>query len=182
MVLAPISYLFHFEFVFVSEVKLFESEAHLLVNAHSCVDRCHHLSVVNQECHCDPFCVQFNGCCFDYNTVCLHTHVELLAKIRSTSQYIPSRLHRCTQFPFFGEGLFPLQAEFLVVASCPGSWSGSFIEAKCLEPFQVPDDMMKNVGTIQRWFVYDHIGLNFKNIYCAICNGRQPFQVTPFLL
>ena len=136
MVIAPIFYCFHCEFVFVSEVKLFETEAHLLVNAHSCVARCHHLSDVNQEFHCDPFCVQFNDCCFDYNTVCLHSHVELLAKIRSTSQFIPSRLHRCTKFPFFGEGLFPLHPEFLVVASCPGSWSGSVLKQSAWSHFR----------------------------------------------
>ena len=89
--------------------------------------------------------------------------------------------HVCKVFPFkvSYEGV---DLNILVVANCSKTWTGYFIQAKCQDTFEHAKEESQYNEVFQQWPVYDHIGINYKNIYCAICNGRKPFELTPFIV
>ena len=171
----------------ISEAIVSDVKIQILEDVHSCLSRCSSHSELTQQCYCDPFCNHFNDCCFDYNTKCLQNHTELLMTMNRRDTTLQSLAvppqHKCTLFPFsFVTHKYKVTTpqEFLVVASCPDTWTGSFVQIKCEAQLEDPQrEIQEDKGAFHRWFVFDNVGFNYKNIYCAICNGRKPLQLTP---
>ena len=106
----------YFTEIIVSNVKV-----NLLQDAHSCAGRCHQRPVeMTEACRCDPYCNEFNDCCFDYNTTCPNNNSDILMSTR-----------RIPIFPFAPMNNRDEEVNFLVIASCPDNWTGLEIRNKC---------------------------------------------------
>ncbi len=99
-------------------------------------------------CQCDAYCKHAGDCCMDYDETCQNEKV----KDNST-------MYECTD-------VYGLQdmGYALLVTRCSPSWNVSYIASRCATKSNAKH-------------VYDRRGVNYHNIYCAICNYIHPKQV-----
>ncbi len=99
-------------------------------------------------CQCDAYCKHFGDCCMDYDETCYHDPV-----VDNSGSYA------CTDV----YGLKDVHHAWLVTR-CSPSWNESYIESQC-------------TAKSNAMHVYDRSGVNYHNIFCAICNFLHPRQV-----
>ncbi len=117
----------------------------------TCEGRCNHQEFLN--CRCDSVCQDFGDCCIDYDdSECTES---------SNSTIISPEYYQCkSAISSLGENVY-------LVSQCPVSWNNGFIKSRCL-------DLSFSVH------VYDQSGVNFFNVFCALCHNRTIEDVTPW--
>ncbi|XP_038052418.1 uncharacterized protein LOC119725129 [Patiria miniata] len=146
-----------------TETREYEDIAYLCGSKQLCGQECHQQinplpdsADVFHYCQCDDACVLFDDCCYDYANVCDRTPPSLERGGFTTDWFgcvwIPG-----SQFTHIG---------FVVVERCPEDWRDEGTRALCEKPINVTDV----IGSIP---VYDDQGVDFKNIFCALCNRRS---------
>ena len=120
-------------------------------------------------CHCDPRCVFYNDCCIDYALSCT-SNGTLDDPVPETIVGINHDQVTCTRAP--GS---PSCGYYQFVSSCPSSWTRDDVRFECerdadlQSPYQfIPVDFMREI--------------TFKNVYCAICNGKDTQDLIPWVL
>ena len=141
----------------------------------SCVDRCgYHPENIN--CRCDQECEQRQDCCLDYLTVCgnqipttntLGIGDTVQGQSRETSPIIPSTSYECVE-----TSKDILETE--VIKMCPeDAKTILYLRYKCTSD-PIATGLTSDI--LQRWPIFDKFGQNFRNIFCAICNGKHHFD------
>ncbi|XP_038051811.1 uncharacterized protein LOC119724706 [Patiria miniata] len=106
-------------------------------------------------CRCDDVCGLFDDCCYDREGMCSLGTPTLERGGFTTEQFgcvwVPG-----SQFTHIG---------YVVIDRCPISWTDERSRDLCERPVDIEDVF----GSLP---VYDDLEVDFKNIYCAICNGR----------
>ncbi len=117
----------------------------------TCEGRCNHQDFFN--CRCDSVCQDFGDCCIDYDdSVCAGS---------SNSIMISPEYYECkSALSSLGESVY-------LVSRCPESWNNGFIESRCV-------DLSFSMH------VYDQLGVNFFNVFCALCHNRTIEDITPW--
>eukprot|EP00057_Strongylocentrotus_purpuratus_P027644 XP_011682118.1 PREDICTED: uncharacterized protein LOC105446693 [Strongylocentrotus purpuratus] len=120
-------------------------------------------------CHCDPRCVFYNDCCIDYALSCT-SNGTLDYPVPETIVGINHEQVTCIRAP--GS---PSCGYYQFVSSCPSSWTRDDVRFECerdadlQSPYQfIPVDFMREI--------------TFKNVYCAICNGKDTQDLIPWVL
>ncbi|XP_070546032.1 uncharacterized protein [Ptychodera flava] len=118
------------------------------------------------SCNCDPKCLHFGDCCYDYRDVCQRgndTHPYNNGTY--TEEGSDAKVHMCTSVTNrSGKG-------FWMIRKCANSWKDDVIREKCetIGPFDV---------SLRRIPVTWPAGRDvFANIYCAECNGIGQSEV-----
>ena len=140
----------------------------------SCVDRCgYHPNNIN--CRCDEECEQRQDCCLDYLTACGNqmptTDTPVIGNTLQDQSDEPSAIIPRTAYECLKTSTDILETE--VITMCSDARTILFIRYKCTNdpiPFGLASDIL------QRWPVFDKFGQNFRNIFCAICNGKHHFD------
>ncbi|XP_072039387.1 lysyl oxidase homolog 2-like [Amphiura filiformis] len=141
----------------------------LVTAATSCEGRCGNF-LESTGCRCDKQCVLFHDCCYDYyNRLCSDHNVDFNDDI-----VIDPDLFSC----------LPLDTDYgigsvLLVNTCPTNWTDTYIENLCMKSFSVSDANPKQRFPFE-WPVADENGNNFRNVYCAFCNGKSFTDITPW--
>ncbi|XP_022088744.1 uncharacterized protein LOC110978233 [Acanthaster planci] len=112
-------------------------------------------------CQCDDACVLFDDCCYDYKDVC-DPKPPSLERGGFTIEQLGCIWVPGSQFTHIG---------YVAVNRCPISWVDEGTRDLCERP-------LNNTDVVGSLPVYDEKGVDFKNIYCAICNGRSIEYVT----
>ncbi|XP_038051635.1 uncharacterized protein LOC119724595 [Patiria miniata] len=107
-------------------------------------------------CKCDDACVLFDDCCFDSADVCdrIPPSLELGG---FTADWFGCVWVLGSQFTHIG---------YVMVDRCPDDWRDGSMRSLCDKPVDATDV----IGSMP---VYDEQGVDFKNIFCALCNGRS---------
>ena len=115
----------------------------------SCSGRCNYV-LFEEICHCDKLCREFGDCCIDFDMTC-----PSLATSISQGTGIARSMYTCNS-------VYNSETEDVVymVNTCPSSWNQTFIRSRCMNN---PINM----------HVYDKHGINYRNVYCALCNGLK---------
>lgn len=120
-------------------------------------------------CHCDPRCVFYNDCCIDYALSCT-SNGTLDYPAPEAIVGINHGQVTCIRAP--GS---PSCGYYQFVSSCPSSWTRDDVRFECerdadlQSPHQfIPVDFMREI--------------TFKNVYCAICNGKDTLNLIPWVL
>ncbi|XP_022091240.1 uncharacterized protein LOC110979592 [Acanthaster planci] len=106
-------------------------------------------------CQCDDACVLFDDCCYDHANVCSPAEPSL-ERGGFTVDWFGCVWVPGSQFTHIG---------YVAVNRCPDDWLDEGTRELCERAVNVTDI----VGSMP---VYDEQGVDFKNIYCALCNGR----------
>ena len=93
-------------------------------------------------------CQQFGDCCVDYNSTC----APVANLETSFANLVTSEFHKCYSLPLVGD--------VFLIDTCSASWTEPFIQSQC-----------KHYSNGMP--VFDDLGNNFRNIFCAICNYRK---------
>ena len=125
----------------------------------TCKGRCNHENIFT--CRCDELCPYFGDCCIDYDSVCLSlTSSNITDTSLYNSNVAKNAEYRCVFDPSLDSNLW-------LVTRCPASWKDHFIESRCSDPKL----------TIR---VFDQSGINYFNIFCAICHGHTVKDIQPW--
>ena len=132
---------------------------------HSCFGRCEYREPEPESCRCDPDCELFRDCCMDYFDAC---------SARNTSGSLNTTMFTCDTLK---DNPHTELTSVLLVAKCRPDWKESGIRERCEVYSHDFTDFL------DEWPVFDHAGNNFRNIFCAICNGydfrnSQPWDVS----
>ncbi|XP_038051634.1 uncharacterized protein LOC119724594 [Patiria miniata] len=146
-----------------TEIREYEETAYLCGAKQLCGQQCnqqiHPLpNDVNvfHYCQCDDACVLFDDCCYDYAGVCDRRAPSLerggFTADRFGCVWVPG-----SQFTFTG---------FVMIDRCSDDWRDEGIRALCEKPINATDV----IGSLP---VFDDQGVDFSNIFCALCNHRS---------
>ena len=119
-------------------------------------------------CFCTPSCKFFNDCCVDHLLECPDPHSTTMDKIMKKNTDIP-RDFQCVDPTYSNDGF---TWGFKMIATCDSRFRGEKIEWDC-----VTDNRNDTYASIP---VMDEDGFHFKNIYCALCNNRDIYDVIPW--
>ncbi len=135
-----------FIFPFKGEVfNVFDNTKILLTPTTSCQGRCKHHNY--GTCQCDTSCISFGDCCFDY-AICRVANLTTINQENS----LELMSYQCLEV----EG-FEFKASYFV-SNCSVSWDEDYyVRPRC-------EDATNEMR------VFDKNGVNYRNIYCAICN------------
>ena len=138
---------------------------------HSCLGRCGY-ERAPVGCRCDPECNLFNDCCVDYNDTCNSVQKEFGT--------LDPTMFTCITLK---DTSYIELSSVLLVASCPHDFKELNLRMRC----ENSSNDLASTDVVKGWPVFDQHGNNFKNIYCAICNGYdfsslQPWNVNYQLL
>ncbi|XP_033640568.1 uncharacterized protein LOC117300831 [Asterias rubens] len=144
-----------------NETKEYDDVAYLCGSKQLCNEqcggRCNHLgTAVFHYCQCDDLCVLFDDCCYDHSQSC-DPGVPLLAQAEFTADNF-----KCVWLP----GSEFTNIGYVIVSQCPAGWTDEGTRDLCEGPVDSAD-------VIRSLPVYDEQNVDFKNIYCALCNGRS---------
>ena len=129
---------------------------------HSCVGRCgyHTPELKPLDCRCDPDCELFHDCCIDYFDEC---------PARMDSGLFNTTMFTCVTLK---DNPYTEITSVLLVGKCSPDWKEDIIRTHC--------EMLSHndfTFSVNEWPVFDQFGNNFRNIFCAICNGYD-FRTT----
>ncbi len=124
----------------------------------TCKGRCDHKDVFT--CRCDELCPYFGDCCIDYDLVCLN-----LTTFNLYDSSLYGNLATNTKYECVSDS--SLDRNVWLVSHCPASWKQQFIESRCTDP-----DLSLRV--------FDQSGINYFNIFCAICHGHSIKDIQPW--
>lgn len=130
----------------------------------SCVNRCGYRPG-NINCRCDPECKQFHDCCLDYREVCMNEttpSTDNYDNPSSISPPPPDATYDC----FAPSRDIP---DARLISRCSGGSQLHYFRSKC--EYETSSSLL-----LQTWPVYDRQGINYRNIYCALCNGQTHFD------
>ncbi len=120
-------------------------------------------------CRCDPQCEHFQDCCFDYADVCSSP-----SKNVNETGIFDSALYTCTaidrDYPQFGS--------VILVNKCPNNNIDGQIKQSCENLPSIYSDPGERF--VVEWPVSNQHGENFRNLFCALCNGQNFFDVVPW--
>ena len=132
---------------------------------------------VNANCRCDPDCIQFNDCCFDHD-ICQH------GQHKFNKSAIPIDFFSCIPLEEGIHGIEQMFGTVRIVSKCPSDWIDETVRRLCER--HLGDESLRgespNVASLFKWHVFDDIGNNFKNAFCAICNGKNILEVQPWAI
>ena len=81
----------------------------------SCIGRCGSDQPQPYHCGCDPQCVAFQDCCFDYFDICPEHNI---------SKQLDVALHSCSP-------LQDMEFSAMLITTCPSHWVGDSIKRHC---------------------------------------------------
>ena len=129
----------------------------------SCEGRCGNDQPHPYYCGCDPDCVAFQDCCFDYFEICLEHNLR--------RQIVDVTLFSCSP-------LQDMEFSAMLISTCPSSWGNGSIKSHCetdvLSRYDGEQDL------VNTWPIFDQQGSHYQNIYCAVCNGFSMSDVQPW--
>ncbi len=128
------------------------------LNYQSCVGRCNHTEIFS--CRCDDLCSYFGDCCIDYDFICVQSNTS------DFGDGITRRDVKIDEYQCVYDRL--LKADVLLVTRCPEVWEDEFISSRC----SGENDFSAHV--------YDYLGTNYFNIFCAFCHGHTLSQIHPW--
>ena len=135
----------------------------------SCTGRCNlEFKSITSVCQCDPVCHVFNDCCFDYPEVCGPSANDTSALSPDVFSCVPL------------EESHPSYGSYLLVNKCPQNWTRSSYLRRMCEVFpsrEIRHSTSSNAQSLFNWHVFDSSGNNYKNVFCAICNGNRLFDL-----
>ena len=131
---------------------------------HSCVGRCGYHELGPESCRCDPECELFRDCCIDYFDTC--------STGKASAGSLNTTMFTCVTLK---DNPYTILTSVLLVAKCPSGWKELGIRRRC--EMHSHDDF---TFFLNEWPVFDHFGNNFRNIFCAICNGHDFRNVQPW--
>nr|XP_054774771.1 uncharacterized protein LOC129282939 [Lytechinus pictus] len=120
------------------------------------------------SCHCDNRCVFYNDCCLDYALSCTSN---------GTTDYpdpppivgINHDQVTCVRIPGSPARYYR------VVSKCTDSWTRDDVKFEC--------EREADIQNPHQFIPVDFKGeITFKNVYCAICNGKDKDDLTPWTL
>ena len=153
----------------ISPLSSEESGVRSVTPATSCQGRCGNL-IESTTCRCDKQCELFGDCCFDYNSYqqCRDQHIS----DDDDDVIMDPEAYSC--YPLYDED--PSKGSTLLINTCSSNWTDTYIDDLC------GSDSRKDFT--QRapweWPVADQHGINFRNIFCAICNDRSFVTLSPW--
>lgn len=151
----------------IAEIE-YEGQKIVVTPEYSCVGRCgyHTPEIKPSDCRCDPDCEFFHDCCIDYFDAC---------PARKDSGLFNTTMFTCVTLK---DNPYTEIMSVLLVGKCAPDWKEDIIRTHC-EMYSHDEFTF----SLDKWPVFDQFGNNFKNIFCAICNGyefktTQPWNVS----
>ncbi|XP_038052444.1 uncharacterized protein LOC119725155 [Patiria miniata] len=146
-----------------TEVDEFDEPGYLCGSKQVCGDQCNQIHPISDSgddvfhyCQCDDACSLFDDCCYDYEGTCSPGALTLERGEFTIEDFgcvwLPG-----SQFTHIG---------YALIDHCPITWTDPGTRDLCHRPV----DLRDVIGSLP---VYDEQGVDFKNIYCAICHGRS---------
>ncbi|XP_063956122.1 uncharacterized protein LOC129276704 isoform X2 [Lytechinus pictus] len=145
---------------------------------HSCSNLgCGFIATIS-TCSCDDSCEHFEDCCWDYQSFCQNKDTEAegmegfgfgfgFGHLNMETIEVPDSV-RPGMFSCFEANT----ASYWFVSRCPSNWNSSDIQARCEDTASFTDDLLTIVP------VSLEKRATFRNVYCAICHGFQPANLT----
>ncbi|XP_071804777.1 uncharacterized protein [Asterias amurensis] len=141
----------------------YDETAYLCGTKQLCGDDCQQIHPTRSEktefqyCQCDDACVLFDDCCYDYAEKCSKRGSSLTQQLNLIAELYDCAWLPGSQFTYKG---------FVVVSRCPSDWTDSGTRKLCEKPSNYTDV----IGSLP---VFDEGGVDYKNVYCALCNGMS---------
>ncbi|XP_038051842.1 uncharacterized protein LOC119724727 isoform X2 [Patiria miniata] len=151
-------------------VEGYNNTGYLCGSKQLCGDECQQQHPINGShdyifhyCQCDDACSLFDDCCYDYADMC-GPEPPRLERGEFTIDDFGCVWVTGSQFTHIG---------YVAVDRCPITWTDEPTRDLCERPVDAGDV----IGSL---LLHDDQGVDFKNIYCAICNGRSYDRLTPW--
>ncbi|XP_071476214.1 uncharacterized protein [Diadema antillarum] len=119
------------------------------------------------SCRCDFACTYFEDCCPDHADSCGLSRTSSGQNTTGAEQLFQETIKPLDRELVSCSKLLQEQDEFWMVAKCPKDWKEEQSRSRCEEPY--PSHINLTMAVIP--VVYEGI-LTYRNIYCALCNGR----------
>ncbi len=156
-------------FIFAGSFPVWDDAVLLTTAATSCQGRCGNL-MESVRCRCDYECELFGDCCYDYNH---HCHNQ--RNFTNNEYFVEPESYSC--FPLHDEN--PSIGSVLLVNTCTSNWTDTYLDDLCKGTNPDTHRIPKQRFPFE-WPVADQSGINFRNVFCAICNDRVFWSISPW--
>lgn len=127
-------------------------------------------------CSCDYGCEFFGDCCIDYIRHCKQAAPdEYLTSEENTPDTFEDATRLLDRSQVTCVTLPQETDHYWMVSSCPKTWENDLVKSRC-------EDYQPMMNLDLAIIPVSYGGLSYKNVYCALCNGLNQNELTPWKL